>query len=67
MPEVPGEAGWVDLISNSLHELETFGVSWLTFQYIPPTGVSDDVTSAGVFFSIAENSGLHDSDYGTRL
>jgi hypothetical protein len=47
------------------YELERLGVSWLTFQYIPPTGVSDDVTKPEYFSALVENSGLSwTPDYG---
>jgi len=34
------------------YELERLGVSWLTFQHIPPTGVSDDVTKPEYFSAL---------------
>ncbi len=47
-------------------ELERLGVSWLTFQYIPPSGVSDNVTLPEVFKDRIESSGLSwVPDYGT--
>jgi endoglucanase len=46
-------------------ELERLGVSWLTFQYVPPTGVSDDVTKPQSYSNIVANAGLSWSpDYG---
>lgn len=47
-------------------ELETMGVSWLTFQYVPPTGVSTDVTQPQYYQNIVSNAGLSWlPDYGT--
>ncbi|HHY86395.1 MAG TPA: cellulase family glycosylhydrolase [Verrucomicrobia bacterium] len=47
-------------------DLERLGVSWLTFQYIPPTGVSDDVTRSELFKDLVDNAGLSwTPDYGT--
>lgn len=47
-------------------ELEYYGISWLTFQYIPPTGVSDDVTLPVHYSAIVDNSGLSwKPDYGS--
>ena len=47
-------------------ELERLGVSWLGFQYIPPTGVSDDVTKPQVYSNIVVNAGLSwTPDYGS--
>jgi endoglucanase len=46
-------------------ELERLGVSWLTFQYVPPTGVSDDVTKPQCYSNIVANAGLSwTPDYG---
>jgi poly(hydroxyalkanoate) depolymerase family esterase len=46
-------------------DLERLGVSWLTFQYIPPTGVSDDVTGPQHYQNIVNWSGLSwTPDYG---
>lgn len=39
-------------------EWERLGISWLTFHFIPPTGVSDDVTRPDVYSNIVVNSGL---------
>ena len=39
-------------------DLEHLGVSWLTFQYLPPTGVSDDVTDPKRYEDIVNWSGL---------
>lgn len=53
--DVEGVANW-----------ERLGVSWLTFQYIPPTGVSDDVTRPDAYVNRVVNSGLSwTPDYGT--
>ncbi len=52
----------VDCVAN----LERLGVSWLTFQYIPPWGVSDDITRPDAYVERVEKSGLSWSpDYGT--
>ncbi len=46
--------------------LERLGVSWLTFCYVPPGGVSDDVTRADAYMNRVMNSGLSwTPDYGT--
>jgi len=62
---VPGQRhGGLDV--DLTYELERLGVSWLTFQHIPPTGVSDDVTKPEYFSALVENSGLSwTPDYGT--
>jgi endoglucanase len=46
------------LDAYSVADLERLGVSWLTFQYIPPTGVSDDVTDPKHYADIVNRSGL---------
>jgi hypothetical protein len=47
-------------------ELEYYGISWLTFQYIPPTGVSDNIAEPVHYAAIVENSGLSwKPDYGS--
>ena len=46
-------------------ELERLGVSWITFEYIPPTGVAVDVTRPQCYSNIVVNAGLGWSpDYG---
>ena len=46
-------------------ELERLNVSWLTFLYIPPTGVSDDVTRPECYSNVVFYSGLSwTPDYG---
>ncbi len=46
--------------------MERLGVSWLAFQYVPPTGVSDDVTKPDVYSNVVVNAGLSWSpDYGS--
>ena len=46
--------------------LERLGVSWLAFTYIPPTGVSDDVTRPDAYLNRVVNSGLSwTPDYGS--
>ena len=47
-------------------DLERLGVSWLTFQYVPPSGVSSDVTRPELFKNVVENAGFSwTPDYGT--
>jgi endoglucanase len=46
------------LDAAAVAHLERLGVSWLTFQYIPPTGVSDDVTDPKRYMDIVNWSGL---------
>ena len=46
------------LDAYAVADLERLGVSWLTFQYIPPTGVSDDVTDPQHYENIVNWSGL---------
>jgi len=38
--------------------LERLGVSWLTFNYVPPSGVSSDVTVSQNYQTLVTNSGL---------
>jgi endoglucanase len=46
-------------------ELERLNVSWLSFQYVPPTGVSDNVSVPDCYSNIVVNSGLSwTPDYG---
>lgn len=53
--DVEGVANW-----------ERLGVSWLAFAYIPPTGVSDDVTKPEVYSNRVVNAGLSwPPDFGT--
>ena len=53
------------LDAYAVADLERLGVSWLTFQYIPPTGVSDDVTDPKHYTDIVNWSGLSwTPDYG---
>jgi len=45
--------------------LEHLGVSWITFEYIPPTGVSVDVTQPEYYSNIVNWAGLSwNPDYG---
>jgi hypothetical protein len=47
-------------------KLEQYAVSWLTFQYVPPTGVSADVTLPQNYQDIVNGAGLSwVPDYGT--
>ena len=47
-------------------DLERLGVSWLTFQYIPPSGVSDPVTVPELYKDLVDKSGLGwTPDFGT--
>jgi endoglucanase len=68
MTEYSGGAwgsGTGGLDAEMTSELERLGVSWLTFQYVPPTGVSDDVSKPQIYSNIVVNSGLSWSpDYG---
>jgi poly(hydroxyalkanoate) depolymerase family esterase len=53
------------LDASAVADLERLGVSWLTFQYVPPTGVSDDVTDPKHYQDIVNWSGLSwTPDYG---
>jgi endoglucanase len=53
------------LDAYAVADLERLGVSWLTFQYIPPTGVSDDVTDPKRYQDVVNWSGLSwTPDYG---
>ncbi len=59
-----GTPGGLDVELTS--ELERQNVSWTTFQYIPPTGVSSDVTVPEYFQNMVNNAGLSwTPDYGT--
>jgi fibronectin type 3 domain-containing protein len=58
-------SGTGGLDAEMTSELERLGISWLTFQYIPPTGVSDDVSKPQIYSNLVVNSGLSWSpDYG---
>jgi endoglucanase len=46
------------LDAYAVANLERLGVSWLTFQYIPPTGVSDDVTDPRRYMDVINWTGL---------
>lgn len=68
------EFGWPDWGTSSgvslevelTTDLERLGVSWLTFQYIPPSGVSSPVTNAQLFKDKVDAAGLSwTPDYGT--
>ncbi len=67
------EFGWPDWGKTSgtslevevTSDLERLGVSWLTFQYIPPSGVSSDVTIPDLFKNPVDAAGLSwTPDYG---
>ena len=61
-----GKTSGVSLEVEVTSDLERLGVSWLTFQYIPPSGVSSDVTIPELFKYPVENAGLSwTPDYGT--
>jgi beta-xylosidase len=46
-------------------ELERQGISWLSFQYVPPSGVATDVTQPKYYSNIVMNAGLSwNPDYG---
>lgn len=57
------QAGGIDV--EMVSELERLGVSWNCFQYIPPSGVSDDVTDPAAYSARIERAGLSwTPDYG---
>lgn len=59
-----GGGGGLDVELTS--ELERLGVSWNTFQYIPPSGVSDDVSKPEHYKNLVDNAGLAwTPDFGT--
>jgi endoglucanase len=61
----PWGSGHGGLDAEMTSELERLGVSWLTFQHIPPTGVSDDITQPDVYSNVVVNAGLSWApDYG---
>ena len=59
-------SGTGGLDAEMTSELERLGVSWTTFQYVPPTGVSDDVSQPQHYQNIVNYSGLSwIPDYGS--
>ena len=61
-----GTSRGIALEAELTADLERMGVSWLTFQYIPPSGVSDPVTRDDLFKNVVENTGLSwIPDFGT--
>lgn len=61
-----GSSRGVSLEVELTTDLERLGVSWLTFQYIPPSGVSDDVTRPELFKNVVDTAGLSwTPDYGS--
>jgi endoglucanase len=59
-----GGPGGLDI--EAVANWERLGVSWLTFQFVPPTGVSDDVTRPECYRDRVEWAGLSwTPDYGT--
>jgi len=53
------------LDAQLISQLETLGVSWITFEYIPPTGVAVDVTQPQYYSNVVVNAGLSwTPDYG---
>ncbi len=61
-----GTTGGTALEVELTTDLERLGVSWLTFQYIPPSGVSADVTIPGLFKDPVDAAGLSwTPDFGT--
>lgn len=61
-----GTSRGVSLELELTTDLERLGVSWLTFQYIPPSGVSDDVTRPELFKNLVDAAGLSwTPDFGT--
>jgi len=60
-----GRSSGVGLEVEVTSDLERLGVSWLTFQYIPPSGVSSPVTIPDFFKEPVDNAGLSwTPDYG---
>lgn len=58
-----GGGGGLDVEMTS--ELERLGVSWTTFQYVPPSGVSDIVTDPTHYQDLVDDAGLSwPPDYG---
>ena len=61
-----GKTSGVSLEVEVTSDLERLGVSWLTFQYIPPSGVSSAVTIPELFKNPVDAAGLSwTPDYGT--
>jgi fibronectin type 3 domain-containing protein len=61
----PWGAGVGGLDAELISKMETLGVSWITFEYIPPSGVSVDVTQPQCYSNIVVNAGLSwTPDYG---
>lgn len=61
-----GTSGGTALEVELTTDLERLGVSWLTFQYIPPSGVSAPVTDPALFKDVVDRAGLSwTPDYGT--
>ncbi len=63
-----GTWGWTGggLDVAAVEALESLGVSWVSFQYVPPSGVSDDVTRPDAYVNRVMNSGLSwTPDYGS--
>ncbi|MES2923293.1 MAG: LamG-like jellyroll fold domain-containing protein [Verrucomicrobiota bacterium] len=61
-----GTTGGTSLEVELTTDLERLGVSWLTFQFIPPSGVSADVTIPGLFKDPVDAAGLSwTPDFGT--
>ncbi len=59
-----GENGGLDV--EAVANLERMNVSWLTFQCVPPWGVSDKITTPAAYVDRVNNSGLSwTPDYGT--
>jgi hypothetical protein len=48
------------------HEMERLGISWLTFQHIPPTGVAPSVANPSSYRDLVELAGISwNPDFGT--
>ena len=63
--EIWGEE-WGNFELYTALKMEETNVSWLTFQYIPPWGVSDDITVPKIYKDRVERSGMSwTPDYGT--
>src|ERR1035437_8372177 len=58
--------GYGGLDVEGVSNWERLGVSWLAFAYIPPSGVSDDVTRPDAYVNRVVNAGLSwTPDYGS--
>jgi autotransporter-associated beta strand protein len=59
-----GETHGLDVVLTAA--LERMGVSWLTFSFVPPWGVSSDITTPSIYSERVQRSGLSwIPDFGT--